>query len=425
MKIACFHKDITPPLGHPLCAGWYPKAEAISERLSARGVIMTQEGDAPVVLCALDWAELSNLEYFRWQEALARAAGTTPERVAIHCVHCHDAPWPDEEAQAILDSFDMPGVIMEREWCRDVRAAVAPTVARAREQLEPVDRLRFGWSKVPRLASNRRPLGADGKVIGVRWTQCRDAALRALPEGVIDPYLRTVSFWHGGRKRAALHYYTTHPTSYDATGVVTTDFPGIARERLGREEGVPHLYFTGCAGNITPGKYNDGVANNRLLFADKIYTAMRSAEAHAEELPVARYEWRTAPVCLPPLLAPDNEQLLERIRNPGESIKVASRAALELAYRQRIDRPITISALNFGPEAVLLHLPGEAFVEYQLYAQSLRPEAWMGVASYGDLGPGYICMASSFEEGGYEPKDAFCGPESEPLLKEAIRRVLQ
>ncbi len=119
-----------------------------------------------------------------------------------------------------------------------------------------------------------------------------------------------------------------------------------------------------------------------------------------------------------------DEELLERIAGPHSHPKKASRAALELAYRRRIDTSIVVSALHFGNQAALLHLPGEAFVEYQLYAQSLLSDAWVGVASYGDLGPGYICMEGSISEGGYEPTDAFCAPASEHALRQAIREVL-
>lgn len=425
MKIAHYHTDITPPIGHPLCAGWYPSATAISERLSAHGVILKPDGgEAPVVLCALDWAELSNAEHTRWREALAEAVGTTPDRVAVHCLHNHDAPWPDEEAQALLDAQGKPEVIMQYAWCREVRAAVAASAGEAAQRLEPVDRLRFGRARVSELASNRRPIGADGKVVGVRWTRCAEAEIRALPEGTIDPWLQTVSFWQGAKKLVSLHYYAIHPTSYDGTGIVTTDFAGIARDRLIAEEGTPHIYFTGCGGNITAGKYNDGVADNRELFTQKIYAALREAEVQAEDAAVPELTWRTAPVCLPGRTDVSDEHLLETIRGAIRHPKQASRAALELVYRRRVDTPIIVSALHFGKSAALLHLPGEAFIEYQLYAQSLMPGAWMGVASYGDLGPGYICMERSFEEGGYEPVDSFCAPESEHLLKEAIREVI-
>lgn len=425
MKIAHFSADITPPMGHPLCAGWYPSATAVSERLSAHGVVLEpDDGAGRMVLCALDWAELSNFEHGRWCAALAKAAGTTPERVTVHCLHNHDAPWPDEEAQDLLDEQGRPEVIMQRAWCRDVRATVAAAVGKVLEKLEPVDQVRLGRVEVKELASNRRPIGADGRVVGVRWTRCREADIRALPEGTIDPWLQTISFWRGDRKLVALHYYAIHPTSYDGTGIVTTDFAGIARDRLIAEEKVPHIYFTGCGGNITAGKYNDGVADNRELFTQKIYEALKASEVRAVAAEVPSLEWRTVSVRLPGRADVEDAQLLEIIRTAKQHPKQASRAALELTYRRRVEVPITVSALHFGEAAVLLHLPGEAFIEYQLYAQSLLPQTWMGVASYGDLGPGYICMERSFEEGGYEPRDSFCAPESEHALKAAIRDVL-
>ena len=54
-------------------------------------------------------------------------------------------------------------------------------------------------------------------------------------------------------------------------------------------------------------------------------------------------------------------------------------------------------------EVAIAHLPGETFIEYQLHAQAARPDAFVAVAGYGDLGTGYITLANSFAEGGYEP----------------------
>ena len=55
---------------------------------------------------------------------------------------------------------------------------------------------------------------------------------RAAPAGMIDPWLKVVSFWDGDRPLAALHYYATHPMSYYGDGRVTSDFCGLARDRL-------------------------------------------------------------------------------------------------------------------------------------------------------------------------------------------------
>ena len=74
----------------------------------------------------------------------------------------------------------------------------------------------------------------------------------------------------------------------------------------------------------------------------------------------------------------------------------------------------------------VVHLPGEIFIEYQLHAQESRPDAFVVVvAGYGDLGTGYITLASSFAEGGYEPVDAFVSGRSEKIVRAAIEKVLR
>jgi len=48
----------------------------------------------------------------------------------------------------------------------------------------------------------------------------------------------------------------------------------------------------------------------------------------------------------------------------------------------------------------------------------------MAEAAYGDCGPGYICTEKAFDEGGYEPTDSLVAPQSESLVKTAIRQLL-
>jgi hypothetical protein len=50
-------------------------------------------------------------------------------------------------------------------------------------------------------------------------------------------------------------------------------------------------------------------------------------------------------------------------------------AAMGLSWRKRMERPIQVPALQLGP-AILLVLPGEAYVEYQLFAQQQRADAF-------------------------------------------------
>ena len=86
-----------------------------------------------------------------------------------------------------------------------------------------------------------------------------------------------------------------------------------------------------------------------------------------------------------------------------------------------------------GPIAHFLDLlvgnPARKFIDIpalgQLFAQGLWPEAFVAVAGYGDLGPGYITLARSFAEGGYEPTDSFVSGEAEQIMRDAIERVMR
>lgn len=424
ISISSFESDITPPLGHPLCAGWYAPARGITDRLSAKGIVLTGD-QKPVVLCALDWAELSNREHLRWRQALATAAGTDPDRVAVQCTHAHNTPWPDREAQDLLDESGFANVIMTGSWCESARDTVAEAVRGALKASRPCTHVGAGQSRVEQVASTRRVMGSDGRVKAIRWTKITDPAVRAEPEGLIDPFLKTIAFWDGDKKLAVLHYYAVHPTSFDGDGLVTPDFVGLARNRRQQEEGgVPHIYFTGCAGNVTAGKYNDGSPANRAVLTERVYRAMVASEESMRREPLSKWMWRVQPVVLPPREDMNEVGLRERIRAPGGNSIPRSQAALMLSYLKRKDLPIPVTCLQMGPGICILNLPGEAFIEYQLAAQKERPDAFVAVASYGDLGPGYITLERSFAEGGYEPSDAFVSGKAEAILCEAIHGVL-
>ena len=81
--LAPFRFDATPPLGHALCGGWIKPVVAVDDPLEAVGFVLLGAGK-PIVLCALDWTGLLNEAHLEWRKALAEAAGTTPERVAVH-----------------------------------------------------------------------------------------------------------------------------------------------------------------------------------------------------------------------------------------------------------------------------------------------------------------------------------------------------
>jgi hypothetical protein len=59
--------------------------------------------ERPIVLCAVDWIGIANDCHSHFREELARAAGTTRERVAVHALHQHDAPTCHFTADALAE----------------------------------------------------------------------------------------------------------------------------------------------------------------------------------------------------------------------------------------------------------------------------------------------------------------------------------
>lgn len=427
LRLGRFDIDVTPPIGSRMA--YDPVTNTWDLGLRARGVVLRGAG-APIVLCAVDWIGIGNEGHDAFRQALAEGAQTSPDRVAVHTLHQHDAPACDFGAERILKEAGLDPSCYEGTFAREVLRRLRAAVRQAIEQEQPVTHIGLGQAPVHQVASNRRLLGPDGRVRAMRFTTCRDPALRAEPEGTIDPVVSLVSFWNSNRPLAVLSYYAVHPQSYYRTGVPNPDFPGVAR--FWRQLAVPtalHVHFTGAAGNVGAGKYNDGSWENRGLLAQRLAEGMRQAwdATVREPLPAEAVVWKVERIALPP--APHlAETRLEAPAQTREPSFFLSGAAAKLAWWRRCQagHRVEASCLALG-RARLLHLPGELFVEYQLAAKAARPDRFVAVAAYGDYGPGYIGTKEAYAQGGYEtgPDASFVAPEVEEVLLGAMRRLLQ
>jgi hypothetical protein len=426
-ELSTFQADITPPLGHALMGGGITPAQRIDDRLSAHGFVL-RGGEPPVVLVSLDWCEVRNDAYDRWRTVLAKAAETSKERVLVSCIHQHDAPIADLTAQRLLNESGSAGSICDLEFHETAAQRVAQAVRESRRASRRVTQLGLGQARVEKVASNRRYMGPEGKLLFNRTSATRDARIRAQPEGTIDPWLKTLSFWDGERPVLALSCYATHPMSYYGKGGVSSDFMGMARDRRQREDrDVKQIYVSGCSGNVTAGKYNDGAPANRPVLADRIYQAMAQAWKDTRRQPLTSFKFRSLPLELEPrsdagFSKPDLEARLRTDPKPfGRCL-----AALGLSWRKRVEGgyPIDVPILDFG-SANLVLLPGEMYVEFQLMAQKLRPDSFVMAVGYGECAPGYVPIEQAFEEGDTNLKDwCWVAPGSEArivsILKEAV-----
>ena len=427
VSLGVFDIDATPPVGSIMA--YDPVTNKWDLTLRARGVVLMGAGK-PIVLCAVDWIGIANESNDAFRNGLAQAAGTSPERVTVHTLHQHDAPDCDFSAEKILQDAGVPPRQFESEFQRQALKNLEHAVQAAVLHTQPISEIGLGSARVEQVASNRRILGPDGKVRAERYTSCSDAALRAEPEGTIDPVLSLVSFWNGEHPVAVLSYYATHPQSYYRTGIPNPDFPGVAR--FLRQLAVPaalHIHFNGAGGNIGAGKYNDGSPENRLILGQRLAEGMRRAWESTKREPLIpeMVGWTVEPVALAPAEDLDEAKLQAQLVARDERFfTMGGPSRLAWLRRCKAGHRIDIGCLRLG-RARILHMPGELFVEYQLQAKANRPDLFVAMAAYGDYGPWYIGTSIAYEQGGYEttPPASNVGPGAEPELMRAIHKLLQ
>lgn len=426
-QIATFTADVTVPLNHGMMGGkWLSKR--VVDPLEANGFVILG-GDAPVVFVSVDWCEIRNDAYERWQTVLANAAGTTPDHVMITTVHQHDAPVADLGAEQLLRERKLSGTICDPDFHELAVQSVASALRESLKSSVPLTHVGTGKAKVEQIASNRRYTTPDGHVFFDRTSATGREAAKKADEGLIDPWLKTLSFWNGETPVAAVSFYAVHPMSYYGDGGVSADFPGIARRaRQTDTPGVRQIYCSGCSGNITAGKYNDGSRENRPVLAKRLQTAMTSAWSATKRHPVGDVRFKSTPLRLEPRNdAGFSPAELEAKLTPATPPFEQCLAAMGLHWRRRADagHRIQIPMLDFGAAQLLL-LPGEAYVEFQLAAQAARPAGFVCVAGYGEAACGYVPTEQHIAARDPNLTDwSWVAPGSEPRLLDAIHEALR
>lgn len=427
-RLATFSVDVTPPIGHPCMGGGIKPVEKIGDPLYAYGFVLLSESK-PIVVVAVDWCEIRNDAYERWRTLLAETAKTDKERVLVSALHQHDAPIVDLEAQRLLETVKAKGNICMLDFHEKTVQRVAKAMTKSLPEAKKITHYGIGEAKVDKVSSNRRYLGPDGLPRFGRTSASRDPKVRAAEEGLIDPWLKSLSFWDGDKQLLALSVYATHPMSYYGGGVVSADFVGLARKRRTNDDAnIMQIYASGCSGNVTAGKYNDGNPENRAVLADRVYTAMVEATKNTKRHPLTDVQFRSEKLRLEPRDGPgftvaDLQKKLETGPRPFDQCL----AAFGLSWRKRADAGATIDvpAIAFG-KAHLVLLPAEAYVEYQLMAQKTRPDSFVVTMGYGESAPGYIPTEQAVKERDGNLSDwNWVAPGAEERIAAVLKKVLK
>lgn len=427
LKLAMFDADVTIPLGHR-CMGVLPqKSVRVLDPLDAHGFVLLND-DQPVVFVAVDWCEIRNRAYDRWRDVLAEAAGTTREHVLVSSLHQHDAPVTDAGAAALLRNVQLPNELYDEDFHEQAVQRVAAALRASLQNPQPVTHVGTGQAMVKDIASNRRVVHADGSVHFDRGSRSGgDAFHSQAPEGLIDPWVKTLSFWNENQPLLALSVYATHPMSSYGRGEISADFVGLARRA--RQQDLPNvkqIYASGCSGDITAGKFNDGSAASREGLIQRLRAGMATAWEQTKRTPISDMQFRVAKLELPYYdHAELTQEHLEKVLNdPAQRTEDRILAAMGLSSRQRVSagKPIDVPCIELGPARLVL-LPGESFVGYQLMAQSLAPDAFVVTVGYGECWPGYIPTNAAFADH-FHDKWLWVGPGSEEPMHRALQSLL-
>lgn len=423
LRISTFDVDATPPPGSWLT---YDSLKGTWDlALRAKGIVLMGSG-LPIVLCCVDWIGIANEGHDEFRKSLALAAGTTIERVAVQTLHQHDAPTCDFGAEEYLLKNGLNPIGFRSSFQREVIRRLSAALKNSLDDAKAVTHFGYGTAEVEKLASNRRILGPDGKILYTRTSATKDSIIRNVPEGLIDPQVSLISFWNKEIPLAVLSYYAVHPQSYYRTGISNPDIPGIARFFRQLElPDVPHILFNGAGGNITAGKYNDGSHENRLVLAQRLADGMKKAwqSTLKKEISPKDVQWAVEPVSLPP--KKELAQLPEILKKQTIPFRANNVSKIGWFRRQQAGKKIDITCLSILNTRII-HLPGEPFIEFQLAAKALRRDLFVAVAGYGDYGPGYIGTAISYSQGGYETGQASAvTADAEGVLLKAIEKLLK
>lgn len=446
-ELATFTVDVTIPMGHPCMGGGIAPASKVVQPLLAKGFVLSNPGgEKPFVVLCFDWCEIRGSAFEDWRKGLAEECGTDPQRVLITSTHVHDAPVMDPEAEHLLQEAQKSGAwknlpapdpkariqlasVCWPDFNRICIQRVRMAVREALTKKKRVTHFGIGSAEVREVASNRRYLTPEGEVRYNRMSRVTDPVAKSADAGTIDPWLRTLSFWDGETPLCALHSYAVHPMSYYGGGEISIDFVGLARERMQQEHPTVHqMYASGCSGNVTAGKWNDGSPANRDVLAGKIHAAMQEAWKQTKKLPLEQVGFKLAKIALGARnsIGFTEQALRHRIANdPGPFAR--AEAAMGLAWYERVNsgHQIDLPTLDFGGAAQLMLLPAESYVEFQLYAQEQRPDSFVMVMGYGECGPGYIPIERAWQERDSNLRDwAWVPPGSEEAMKKAIRQVM-
>ncbi len=393
---------ITPPVGSwQQGAGVTRKGESIRDDLEANALYLT-DGETHLLLmsCDLVGLEMSTVRPIR--EAISAATKIPPRSVIITCTHTHGGP------SLVRTNYHMP---VDEGYIEQLGPKLVEVSRAAIASATPA-RVGWGMGEV-RIGYNRRVCWADG-------THSMHGDIHrpdfAGLEGPDDPaHLAIFVTDMEGNPIAVADHNTSHPTTFYAAGVFSSDYPGVARENIRRELGpIPVLHFNGAQGDIAmpnllePEQVDREERMNRIgeRLAKETLRLYRQAEFQSNVFLGHAYTDLPVEIRLPDKEEVDAAQkVLDRV-DAGEEIRgmelilAFGTVQLRERYGEESSDTLPVHAIRIG-DVALVTQPCELYCQFGIDIKRRSPTPLTAVIGMADGYNGYCPTIAGVLGGGY------------------------
>lgn len=381
-------KEITPPIGTELSGnGVYRerKSTGVLEPLYARAMSWSF-GDKTGALITCDLLGISARHVRKTREIIYSLCGIFPEDVMICCLHNHSGPTTSDILAHGEENSDYVAALPSK---------LAAAVETAFNNMEPSE---MEYVEVP--------------IDGIAYN-------REFEGGKTDPFLRMIRVRSGDRFRGIIANYSCHPVVMNiGTSLISSDFIGIALNRLMSKYEVCGLFIQGCCGDINSIYVNnpqEQALKELKVITDKFFGFLENALIKTEALKINVDEVKmvSRKVTLPLQKIHDRQLILRHIKFAEKLIelenlpedarkqllfeKIAFEEIWKCCDMENGDQTSTeMQAVRFGDIIIGSH-PAELFYQFQEKIQNCVKEYKVIVAGYTNDFIGYIPSENRYD----------------------------
>lgn len=352
-------------------------------------------------------------------EQITAKTGIPRSHIVLNSSHTHTGPSLGLNEADRWSNMSEEDARRTTEYTRKLMDDVVRLVAEAAGKLQPV-KLSYGVG-VAKFVMNRREATPQGVKLGVNPSGLADRSAPVLRIDLADGGLLAVLFG------AACHNTTLGGNDY----FVSADYAGYAQEYIqAQHPKAQAMFMMGCGGSANP--FPRGTTEISRLHGTELGAEIcRVLETKLQPI---RGPLKVAfdQVDLPLAEAPSKERLKQLAEGrSGWEPWYAKEMLRRLDKGEKLSRHYRcpVSVWQFGSDLTLVGLSGEVVGEYVPLIQDALGPLNLWLAAYCHDVFGYVPVAKTLQEGGYETRGMIYGgiglftPQTQDILVDKVREL--